>query len=108
LCLVDCCNRKNVTCAVDGIGHQCYVLQEKYIIDEQKNLKREYLRAQEEVKRIQSVPLVIGQFLEAIDATTGIVGYVRLTTMQGRSSISLIASATLDHFRAWPLDAEKL
>lgn len=48
--------------------------QEKYIIDEQKNLKREYLRAQEEVKRIQSVPLVIGQFLEAIDANTGIVG----------------------------------
>ena len=29
--------------------------------DEQKNLKREYKRAQEEVKRIQSVPLVIGQ-----------------------------------------------
>lgn len=49
-------------------------LQEEYIKDEQKNLKRELLRAQEEVKRIQSVPLVIGQFLEAIDANTGIVG----------------------------------
>lgn len=27
--------------------------------------------SQEEVKRIQSVPLVIGQFLEAIDESTG-------------------------------------
>ncbi len=35
----------------------------RYIKDEQKNLKRELLRAQEEVKRIQSVPLVIGQVL---------------------------------------------
>jgi 26S proteasome regulatory subunit T3 len=26
------------------------------------------------VKRIQSVPLVIGQFLEAVDQNTGIVG----------------------------------
>lgn len=36
-------------------------IQEAYIKDEQKNLKRELLRAEEEVKRIQSVPLVIGQ-----------------------------------------------
>ncbi|RKP02958.1 hypothetical protein CXG81DRAFT_10121, partial [Caulochytrium protostelioides] len=49
-------------------------LQEEYIKDEQKNLKSELLRAQEEVKRIQSVPLVIGQFLEPIDQHTGIVG----------------------------------
>merc|ERR1719272_2777415 len=48
-------------------------VQEDYIKDEQKNLKREYLHAQEEVKRIQSVPLVIGQFNEAIDEHTGIV-----------------------------------
>jgi 26S proteasome regulatory subunit T3 len=41
-------------------------IQETYIKDEQKNLKRELLRAQEEVKRIQSVPLVIGQFLEMV------------------------------------------
>jgi len=49
-------------------------IQEEYIKDEQKNLKRELLRAQEEVKRIQSVPLVIGQFLEMIDPVTAIVG----------------------------------
>lgn len=49
------------------------LVQEDYIKDEQKNLKRELLRAQEEVKRIQSVPLVIGQFLEMIDGQSGIV-----------------------------------
>ncbi|KAF9161232.1 26S proteasome regulatory subunit 6B [Actinomortierella ambigua] len=48
-------------------------LQEEYIKDEQKNLKRELVRAQEEVKRIQSVPLVIGQFLEPVDLHAGIV-----------------------------------
>jgi 26S proteasome regulatory subunit T3 len=51
-----------------------FTIQEEYIKDEQKNLKRELLRAQDEVKRIQSVPLVIGQFLEMIDPVTGIVG----------------------------------
>ena len=38
-------------------------LQEEYIKEEQRSLKRELMRAQEEVKRIQAVPLVIGQFL---------------------------------------------
>ncbi|CAO1627299.1 unnamed protein product [Sympodiomycopsis kandeliae] len=46
----------------------------EYVKEEQRNLKRELLRASEEVKRIQSVPLVIGQFLEPIDEHTGIVG----------------------------------
>jgi 26S proteasome regulatory subunit T3 len=49
-------------------------LQEEYIKEEQKSLKRELVRAQEEVKRIRSVPLVIGQFLEPIDAHTAVVG----------------------------------
>ena len=49
-------------------------IQTSYIKDEQANLKRELIRAQEEVKRIKSVPLVIGQFLEPIDQHTGIVG----------------------------------
>lgn len=50
------------------------IWQEEYIKEEQRNLKRELLRAQEEVRRIQSVPLVIGQFLEMVDQTNGIVG----------------------------------
>lgn len=49
-------------------------LQEHYIKDEHANLKRELIRAQEEVKRIQSVPLVLAQFLEPIDQHTAIVG----------------------------------
>ncbi|KAF9508697.1 hypothetical protein BS47DRAFT_1415343, partial [Hydnum rufescens UP504] len=50
-------------------------LQESYIKDEQANLKRELIRAQEEVKCIQSVPLAIShQFLRPIDHLTGIVG----------------------------------
>ncbi len=49
------------------------VIQEEYIKDEQKNLKREILRAQQEIQRIQSVPLVIGQFLEMIDQEHAIV-----------------------------------
>ncbi|KAG1768370.1 P-loop containing nucleoside triphosphate hydrolase protein [Suillus occidentalis] len=53
---------------------ELFDIQESYIKDEQANLKRELIRAQEEVKRIKSVPLVIGQFLEAIDQHTGIVG----------------------------------
>ena len=57
-------------------------MQEEYIKDEQKNLKKEYLHAQEEVKRIQSVPLVIGQFLEAVDQNTGIVGSTTGKTKQ--------------------------
>lgn len=59
--------------------------------DEQKNLKNEYLRAQEEVKRIQSVPLVIGQFLEAIDENTGIVG----STTGSNYHVRILS--TLDH-----------
>lgn len=54
------------------------MLQEEYIKDEMKNLKRELIRAKEEIKRIQSVPLVIGQFNEIIDANYGIVGQFRV------------------------------
>eukprot|EP01137_Pigoraptor_chileana_P031177 Opistho-2@18622 len=77
-------------------------IQEEYIKDEHKNLKREYLRAQEEVKRIQSVPLVIGQFLEAIDQHTGIVGsttgsnyYVRILSTIDRELLKPSSSVAL-------------
>lgn len=48
-------------------------VQEAFIHDEQKNLKREFYRAREELRRIQSVPLVIGQFLELLSAKEAIV-----------------------------------
>ena len=38
-------------------------LQEDFIREEQKNLKKELIRAKEEIKRIQAVPLVVGHFV---------------------------------------------
>ncbi|CAL1174271.1 unnamed protein product, partial [Cladocopium goreaui] len=61
-------------------------LAEEYIKDEMKNLKREMIRAQEEIKRVQSVPLVIGQFSEMIDQSHGIVS----------------STAGSNYFVAWP------
>lgn len=55
-------------------------ITEGYVKDEMANLKREMIRAKEEVKRIQSVPLVIGQFNEVIDNETGVVTSTAGTT----------------------------
>ena len=46
-------------------------LQEDFIREEHKNLKKELIRAKEEIKRIQAVPLVIGQFIEMVDMEHG-------------------------------------
>ena len=77
-------------------------MQESYIKEETKSLRRELLRAQEEVKRIQSVPLVIGQFLEIIDANHGIVSsttgsnyYVRILSTINRELLKPGASVAL-------------
>ncbi|CAK9277812.1 unnamed protein product [Sphagnum jensenii] len=77
-------------------------IQEEYIKEEQKNLKRELLRAQEEVKRIQSVPLVIGQFIEMVDQNNGIVGsttasnyYVRILSTINRELLKPSSSVAL-------------
>lgn len=77
-------------------------IQENYVKEEMKSLKRELLHAQEEVKRIQSVPLVIGQFLEMVDANTGIVGsttgsnyYVRILSTINRELLKPSSSVAL-------------
>jgi len=77
-------------------------LQESYIKEETKSLRRELLRAQEEVKRIQSVPLVIGQFLEMVDENSGIVGsttgsnyYVRILSTLNRELLKPSSSVAL-------------
>ena len=77
-------------------------IQEDYIKDETANLKRELVRAKEEVKRIQSVPLVIGQFLEIIDHNHGIVSsttgsnyYVRSLSTINRELLKAGASVAL-------------
>ena len=54
-----------------------------------QNLKRELVRAKEEVKRIQSVPLVIGQFLEIIDHNHGIVSSSHGIARHARCAIAL-------------------
>ena len=36
-------------------------------------MKKEIIRSKEEIKRIQAVPLLIGQFIEMIDANHGLV-----------------------------------
>jgi len=80
-------------------------VQEGYIKEEQRNLKRELLHAQEEVKRIQSVPLVIGQFLEAVDQNYAIVGsttgsnyYVRILSTLDRELLKPGSSVALHKY----------
>lgn len=80
-------------------------IQEEYVKDELKNLKHEYIRAQEEVKRIQSVPLVIGQFLEMIDENHGIISsttgsnyFVRILSTLNREFLKPSSSVALHRY----------
>mmetsp|Transcript_6862 Transcript_6862/g.14171 ORF Transcript_6862/g.14171 Transcript_6862/m.14171 type:complete len:408 (-) Transcript_6862:303-1526(-) len=77
-------------------------IQEEYIKDEMKNLKRELIRAKDEIKRIQSVPLVIGQFSEMVDENHGIVMstagsnyFVRVLSTLDREKLKPNASVAL-------------
>lgn len=77
-------------------------IQEDYIKDEIKNLRQEQQWSQQEVKRIQSVPLVIGQFLEPIDhyhcivaSTTGSNYYVRVLSTIDRELLKPSSSVAL-------------
>merc|ERR1711871_1223812 len=70
--------------------------------DETKNLRRELLRAKEEVTRIQSVPLVIGQFHAMVDqhhrivaSTTGSTYYVRILSTLNRELLKPNSSVAL-------------
>lgn len=49
-------------------------LREEYVRKEIEILKREEKHAKEEINRVKSVPLIMGQFLEPIDSNTAIVG----------------------------------
>eukprot|EP00941_MAST-03F_sp_MAST-3F-sp1_P006047 g6047.t1 len=80
-------------------------IQENYIRDEMKNLKRELIRAKEEVKRIRSVPLTIGQFLEMVDENYGIVSstsgssyYVRVLSTIDRELLKVNSSVALHKY----------
>jgi 26S proteasome regulatory subunit T3 len=69
---------------------------------ETHQLKKEEHAAKREVKRIQSVPLVLGQFVEAVDEERGIVGstsgvqhYVRVLSTLDREKLKPNASVGL-------------
>ncbi|KAH0472126.1 MAG: hypothetical protein KVP17_002667 [Porospora cf. gigantea B] len=77
-------------------------IQEEYAREGQRSLKREVLRARDELKRIQSVPLVIGQFLEMVDSKYGIVAstagsnyHVRVLSTLNRELLKPSASVAL-------------
>ena len=77
-------------------------IEEEYVKEEYGTLQRELLQAQEEVKRIKSVPLIIGQFLEMIDTDHGIIGsttgsskYVRILSTIDRELLKPSASVAL-------------
>ncbi|ETW63292.1 26S protease regulatory subunit 6B [Plasmodium falciparum CAMP/Malaysia] len=76
--------------------------QEDYIKEEHKNLKRELIRSKNEIKRIQSVPLIIGQFLDIIDNNYGIVSstagsnyYVRILSTLNKEDLKPSVSVAL-------------
>ncbi|KFD52486.1 hypothetical protein M514_06683 [Trichuris suis] len=86
-------------------GLQLLKMQVSYVKAEQRNLRKEQLHAQEEVKRIQSVPLVIGQFLEAVDQNYAIVGsttgsnyYVRILSTIDRELLKPGSSVALHKY----------
>ncbi|KAJ4845802.1 hypothetical protein Tsubulata_027807 [Turnera subulata] len=77
-------------------------IQEEYIKEEIKNLRRQELQAKEEIRRIQAVPLLVGQFLEAIDhdhaivePTSGRNQYVRICSTVNRELLKPSASVAL-------------
>ncbi|AFZ80723.1 26S protease regulatory subunit, putative [Theileria equi strain WA] len=77
-------------------------IQEDYIKEEYKNLQLELIRARNEIKRIQSVPLLIGQFLDIIDKNYGIVSstagsnyYVRILSTINRELLTPNTSVAL-------------
>ncbi|EWC78467.1 26S protease regulatory subunit 6B [Plasmodium falciparum UGT5.1] len=77
-------------------------IYEDYIKEEHKNLKRELIRSKNEIKRIQSVPLIIGQFLDIIDNNYGIVSstagsnyYVRILSTLNKEDLKPSVSVAL-------------
>lgn len=64
---------------------------EEMIKEEIKALEKEYRYAEEEIKRLKSVPVMVGQFLEAVDenfavvtSTAGSTNYVRVLSSVDR------------------------
>ncbi|CAK5061233.1 unnamed protein product [Meloidogyne enterolobii] len=80
-------------------------VMEFYLKKDMRNLEKELVHAQEEVKRIQSVPLIIGQFLEAVDydhaivsSTTGSSYFVRVLSILDRELLKPGCSVALHKY----------
>lgn len=71
-------------------------IREEYLKKEIETLKNEYARAKEEINRVKSVPLLMGQFLEMIDQNTAIV-----SSTAGSNAVVRILS-TVDRERLIP------
>jgi len=74
--------------------------QEGYIRFEIKHLRHELLHAKKEIKRIQSVPLVIGQFVEMVDENYAVVSstsdvFVRVLSTLNREDLKPNCSIAL-------------
>lgn len=80
-------------------------VKEEYLKEEMRNLRQEFIHAQNEVKRIASIPLMIGHFLEAIDHETAIVAptsgqnfFVRILSTVDRERLKPSAAVCLHKF----------
>jgi len=77
-------------------------IQEEYLKDEMRFLQRELLRATQEITRIQSGPLVIGQFHELISPEYGVISstagsnyYVRILSTLDKEQLKPNTSIAL-------------
>jgi 26S proteasome regulatory subunit T3 len=77
-------------------------IQEDYIKEEIKNLRVQFVRSKEEIKVIQSTPLIIGQFNEMVDenyalvtCSTGATYCVRVLSTLNREDLKTGASIAL-------------
>ncbi|KCZ82094.1 hypothetical protein H312_00368 [Anncaliia algerae PRA339] len=68
--------------------HELLLLKEKLIKEELVYLEEEVLRAKEEIKRVKSIPLIMGQFLEIIDNKTAII----MSTAGMHSVVNLLST----------------
>lgn len=68
--------------------HKILLLKESLIKDELLSLEKEVIRAKDELNRIKSIPLIMGQFLEVIDNKTAII----MSTAGMHSVVNLLST----------------
>ncbi|KAM0678123.1 hypothetical protein BDAP_001382 [Binucleata daphniae] len=68
--------------------HELLLLRQSHLVVETKHLEKELARVKHEFNRVKSVPLVMGQFIEAVDSQTAII-----STSSGQNSVVKILSS---------------